>query len=179
MDRGNTLTIRWTPAHKRVEGNEQAVEAAKAAAEGRRERAEPAYLLEVSLSHLTRKTTEARSKATAEWIRSHISKRRQYRPPRGGKLRKTLSRTRKEFVGRFYQLLSGHAAVADQLVRVNQAPSDRCWWCGSGEKQTRFHLFVKCRRWGPEIRRLWKRVELDCGWRGARAPSVRRLFGDE
>ena len=35
---------------------------------------------------------------------------------------------------------------------------------------------VKRRRWGPDIRRLWKRVQMDCGWGGPRAPSVRLLF---
>ena len=98
-------------------------------------------------------------------------------PPRG-KLREGLARTRKELMGRFYQLLSGHAATAKHLRRVGQSPTDRCWWCGSGEKQTRSHLLVKCRRWGPEIRRLWKRVEMDCGWGSPRAPSVRLLFRD-
>ena len=62
-------------------------------------------------------------------------------------------------------------------MRIGQAPEDRCWFCGTGERQTRFHLFVKCRRWEPGIRRLWQRIRLDCGWGGA--PSVRRLFGDE
>ena len=33
-DRGNTLTVRWTPSHEGVEGNEQAGEAARHAAEG-------------------------------------------------------------------------------------------------------------------------------------------------
>ena len=92
-------------------------------------------------------------------------------------MRKALARARKELAGRFYQLLSGHAAVADHLVRVGQATEDRCWCCGSGERQTRFHLFVKRRRWEPEIKRLWQRIRLDCGWGGA--PSVRWLFGDE
>ena len=36
----NTLTIRWTPAHKGVEGNEQADAAVKSAAEGEGERAD-------------------------------------------------------------------------------------------------------------------------------------------
>ena len=54
---------------------------------------------------------------------------------------------------------------------------DTCWFCGTGERQTRFHLFVKCKKLGPEIRRLWQRVRLDSGWGGA--PSIRRLFGDE
>ena len=92
-------------------------------------------------------------------------------------MRKALARTRKELVNRFYQLLSGHVAVADHLLRVGQATEDRCWWCGSGERRTRFHLFVKCRRWEPEIKRMWQRIRLDCGWGGA--PSIRRLFGDE
>ena len=92
-------------------------------------------------------------------------------------MRKALNRTRKELASRFYQLLSGHAAVAEHLVRVGQAPGDKCWFCGTGERQTRFHLFVKCRRWEPEIRRLWQRIRAECGRGGA--PSVRWLFGDE
>ena len=96
---------------------------------------------------------------------------------RAVKMRKALARVRKELAGRYYQLLSGHAAMAERLLRVGQASSDQCFWCGSGERQARFHLFVKCRRWEPEIRRLWQRVRLGCGWGGA--PSVRRLFEDE
>ena len=55
-----------------------------------------------------------------------------------------LARVRKELAGRFYQLLSGHAAAAEHLRRVGQAPSDRCWCCGSGEGQSRYHLLVRC-----------------------------------
>ena len=36
----------------------------------------------------------------------------------------------------------------------------------------------KCRRWVPEIRRLWQRVKVDCEWQGPRAPTVRALFGN-
>ena len=92
-------------------------------------------------------------------------------------MRKALPKTRKELAGRFYQLLSGHAATGDHLLRANQAERDNCFWCGSGERQTKFHLFVKCRRWGPEVKRLWKRVRLESEWGGA--PSICRLFGDE
>ena len=92
-------------------------------------------------------------------------------------MKRDLNRTRKELAGRFYQLLSGHAATAEHLVRIGQAENDRCFWCGSDEKQTRYHLFVKCRRWTPEIRKLWQRVRMETGWGGA--PSIRRLFGNE
>ena len=83
-------------------------------------------------------------------------------PPAGGKLRKELGKVRKELAGRYYQLLLGHEATAVHLRRVGQAPSDKCWWCGSGERQSRHHLFIKCRRWTPEIKRMWHRVEKDC-----------------
>ena len=43
-NRGNTLTLRWTPDHRGIEGNEQADATAKRAAEGREGRAEPSYL---------------------------------------------------------------------------------------------------------------------------------------
>ena len=169
--------MRWTPSHEGIEGNEQADEGAKLGADERGERASPPYVGEASLAHLKRVTTEARSKATAEWIHNRSGRHRRYRPPKGGKMRKELNRTRKELAGRFYQLLSGHAATAEYLVRIGQADSDRCFWCGTGEKQTRYHLFVKCRRWSPEIRRLWQRVRMETGWGGA--PSIRKLFGSE
>ena len=92
-------------------------------------------------------------------------------------MRKDLGKARKELAGRFYQLMSGHAATAEHLKRVGQADSDECFWCGSGERQTRHHLLVKCQRWLPEIRRMWQKVKIVTGWGGA--PSVRRLFGDE
>lgn len=65
--RGNALSVRWTPAHEVVEGNERADETTKSAAEGREERAEPGYIREASLSHLIRKTTEKRADGTREW----------------------------------------------------------------------------------------------------------------
>ena len=130
----------------------------------------------IILSHLTRKTTEARSRTSSEWTRSHVCRERRYRPPPGGRLRKGLGKVRKELAGRFYQLLSGHAATAPHLRRIGQAPSDRCWWCGSGERQTRYHLFIRCRWWTPEIRRLWQGVGGGCEWESPRAPSVRLLF---
>ena len=92
-------------------------------------------------------------------------------------MRRELRGVRKELAGRYYQLLSGHAAMASHLKRMGQAASDSCWWCGSGERQTRLHLFSRCRRWTPEIRELWRRVEAECEG-GPRAPSVRRLFRD-
>ena len=80
--RGNSVTVRWAPAHAGVEGNERTDALAKRAAEGEEDRAILDYLREASLSHLTRKTTEARSRTTAEWIRGHIRKERRYRPRR-------------------------------------------------------------------------------------------------
>ena len=92
-------------------------------------------------------------------------------------MRKVLNKTRKELAGRYFQLLSGHAAIAEHLQRVGQMQSDRCFWCGTGERQTRFHLFIRCRRWKPEIEEMWKKIKDETGWGGA--PSVRKLFGDE
>ena len=125
--------MRWTPAHRGVEGNEHADTVAKRAAEGREDRTHSGYLGEAGLSHLTRKTTEVRSEATRDWVRSHVRGERRYRPPPGGRIRKGLGKVRKELAGRFCQLLSSHAATVVHLKMVGQAPNDKCWWCGSGE----------------------------------------------
>ena len=124
--RGNSITVRWTPAHVGVEKDEHADVLAKRAVEGEEGRASPEYLGEASLSHLTRKTAGARSRAVREWIHGRVRRECRYRPPPGGKLRKGLGKVRKELAGLFYQLLSGHVATALHLMRIGQAPSDKC-----------------------------------------------------
>ena len=153
--RGSPLSIRWTPSHRRVLGNEQADEMAQLAAEEEGKRAGADYIQKASLPHLTRKTTEARTQATAERICERVGRRRRYRPPPGGRFRRELAREPKELAGRFYRLLLGHAAAAEHLTGVGQAASERCRWCGSGERQTRYHL-----SWGVGDE-LWR--SRDCG----------------
>ena len=137
------------------------------------------YLEEASLSHLSRKTTESRSRAVTDWIRDHIRAERRYKPPPDGKMRKNLRRERKEAAARYFQLLSGHAAIGSFLAeRTGSVPSSECWWCGSGKRQSRHHLFIECRQWTPEIKKLWKEVGKACEWKHPR-PTVRLLFNDD
>ena len=137
--------------------------------------AEPAYLREASLSHLSRLTTKARSMETERWIRARVKRKHQYRPPPRGRMRSELRAVRKELAGHFYQLQSGHAATAPYLKRIGQVRSDRCWWCNSGQRQSRYHLFFRCRRWRAEIREMWQKVEISTEG-GPRVSSVRGLF---
>ena len=118
--RGRSISVRWTPAHRGVEGNEHADALVKRATGGEEERADPDYLGEAmaSLSRLTRETTGARSRTASECIRSHVSRERRHRPLPGGRRRKRLGKVRKELAGRFYQLLLGYAATAPQLRRI-------------------------------------------------------------
>ena len=124
------------------------------------------YRWETSLPHITRTATEAQSRATAEWVSGYIEPERRYRPrpPSGGGLRrKHVRRTRKSLAGRCYQPLSGHAAIWTYLMRIKKTDTSDCWWCDSGEQQSRHHLFTRCRALVPLIRRLWKDIGKACG----------------
>ena len=46
-------------------------------------------------------------------------------------------------------------------------------------RQTRYHLFVNCAAWKPQIKELWKDVGYLSGWEHPRAPRMALLFGDE
>ena len=106
--RRNSITVRWTPAHLGVEESEHADAVAKRAAGRDEDRADWGRLASRTLRERLRRSTR-------EWIRSHVRRERRYRPPPGGRLRKGLGGVRKELAGRFYQLLSGHAATGVHL----------------------------------------------------------------
>ena len=135
------------------------------------------YAEETSLAHMTRVATEARSKRTTEWITAHVRSGRRYRPPPGKGVRRTqLRRVRKTLAGRYYQLLSGHAETGTHRSLFGRTDTPDCWWCASGEPQSRHHLFTRCPAWRPQTRRLWKDIGKACEWERPRALSVRHLW---
>ena len=124
--------------------------------------------------------TEARFAWVAKRIVDHAKNKHCYTPPKGPKLRKELGHERKALAGRYYQLLSGHTATGNYLCnKIHKLSSDKSWWCGQDERQTRHHLFVNCAAWKPQIKELWKKVGYLCGWKHPRAPRMALLFGDE
>ena len=130
----------------------------------------------MTLSHMTRVSTQARSRSTAQWISDHVGPQRKYSPPRGKGVKRGPLRRARELIAGHYYLLSGHAAIGPYLKgEICGADSDRPWWCGGGKKQTRHHLFTECRVRRPQIARLWRDVGKVCGWKHPRAPSVKWL----
>ena len=94
-----------------------------------------------------------------------------------------MRRVRKSVAQRYYQLLSGHAAIGsflhDRMTGPQRLEKDECWWCSNGRRQSRHHLFTECQAWTPQIRELWRRVGKDCGWDHPRAPTLRWLWKDD
>ena len=94
-----------------------------------------------------------------------------------------MRRVRKSTAQRYCQLLSGHAAIGSFLHGRIAGPQylepDECWWCNCGRRQSRFHLFVECQAWAPQIRELRKRIGKDFGWEHPRAPALRWLWKDD
>ena len=62
----------------------------------------------------------------------------------------------KGLASRFFQLSSGHAALAPSLKEsFGWVEPDICWWCGSG-RQAREHCVKGCITWKSEIKKLWR-----------------------
>ena len=65
---------------------------------------------------------------------------------------------------RFYQLKIGHGAVGTFLARIGVIDTLECSWCGVQE-QTVIHLYMECRRWGRERRKLSRELDqLGISW---------------
>ena len=115
VDHGNSITIRWAPAHRGVEGNERADAEAK-------ERAAPPPLRATGQRHnlafLRRRATERATKGWRRDIDQRNVGRRAFCLPtatsRPG-IRPALRRATKSVAAKFFQLLSGHAMTAPFL----------------------------------------------------------------
>ena len=123
------------------------------------------------------KMTEARTQGTTDWIRNHARSNHRHRPPGVVTLGQTYGRKGRRWQVGFYQLLSGHAPISSYLAeRSHTIRSSECWWCHSGERRSRYHLFFRCRRWAPESRKVWKSVGEACGRKHPKAPSACLAF---
>src|SRR5258705_2329809 len=118
------------------------------------------------MARMRRRTTETRTRQKAEWIEDRTRQRRAYIPRRGSGLRGALRGEKKALASRFYQLLTGQAITAPYMCeKLRQIESSQCWWCDSGTRQTRHHLFCECRGFRPRIVKLWKAVGEALGWK--------------
>ena len=99
-----------------VMDNEMANQFAKGTASGLQHSVPDKQRWEASISHLSRVTSENRSKETAQWISEHIRPERLYQPPSGmGLPRRALRKARKPQASRYFQPLSGHVAIGVNL----------------------------------------------------------------
>ena len=78
---------------------------------------------------MSRAATEARTRATKEWISLHVKAERGYRPPGGKDLqRRQLRRTRKPLAERHYQPLSGYVTIGSFLHGQLGSTGQECCW---------------------------------------------------
>ncbi|KAA8896256.1 hypothetical protein FN846DRAFT_994051 [Sphaerosporella brunnea] len=126
------------------------------------------YALSAFLTN-RRKDWGVRSSGTKQWIRQSTSLRASHIPRKETGVRPALNREREALASRYFQFLTGHAITAPYLKdKLRKRDSDECWFCLSGKRQSRDHLFKECDRWLPQIRGLWRSVEKA----GLEAPSV-------
>ena len=45
--------------------------------------------------------------------------------------------------------------------KIHKISSSECLWCGSGERQSRYHVFVRSRAWLPQSRAMRRSVRVE------------------
>ena len=125
-ERGNSLTVRWTPAHAGVEGNEQVNEAAKHAAREGEPALATAFYERPASPIFFEELPRPGPRPPAPGHGAMLSVATDIVLPPGGRVRRELAWIRIKLAGRFYQPLSGHAATAVHRRQMGQAPSNRC-----------------------------------------------------
>ena len=132
------------------------------------------------MAQMARVATEARSRAATDWITEHVRPGRRYRPPPGKGLGRTqLRRVKKTLAGRYYQLLSGHTETGTRRHLFGRTDTPTCWWCASGEPQSRHHLFTSCPACRLQTRRFMQGGRGGFAVEGAKGPVGSVFVGSD
>jgi hypothetical protein len=135
-----------------------------------------------SKTWLKRKASERKSEEAEQWVRPRVARNRAYIAPKKRKfeLRPEIRHIPKPLASRYYQLMSGHALIGPYMKeKLKKADSDECWWCDTGQRQTRENLFKECPKWKDEIRDLWRDVRKAVGWPRPRWKPISLFFRTE
>jgi ribonuclease HI len=150
---GKTITVRWVPGHRNVEGNEAADNAAKEAACGQssalhrlphalrrplatnRSALKAGHKKQLSAAHQRRLTTESPQYFNGYSRIDPSSSPTQYR-----KLVRGLTRPQESILA---QLRTGHTGLNAFLHMIKQADSPLCPVCNA-HKETTFHFLFRC-----------------------------------
>lgn len=155
-----SITLRWIAGHREVEGNKQADEEAKKAAESREASSSPQELpitlrspLPLSMSALKQQhNTKLASVWKRDWKRSpryqQTSNIDDQLPSKS--FLKLTGKLSKKQTSLYLQLRTSHAPLNQHLHRINRSDTPLCLQCGGTTPENVHHFLFQCPRYNRE-----------------------------